>query len=637
MDELANSYQQPVQSMDDLAASYKSDAVPDSQSVPVSQYNDTVPNKVSPGFLKSLEMIGSGAAQGMLTFTGSLLSLAEKGLRGGGTPTTVPDAVQYWKDKNESDEKKYTGAGILQGAGQLPAEVLTTAPLGGPLGAVMKGAAKVGEVLPTGLKTLGKYGTSALGGAGVLAGMESQRYDPENPGQIANFDAAEEALKNPASYVMPMVGTKLSTWMDASRKLGEAKEVFPNIMARNLKEQGAGTTAANAIFGVPALFGFGKQVNQLKGINEDVTKFIQKISGTKGALTADNLTEYSANIMQSTLKKMERAEDKIWDKGFKSEYILTPKEVKDDVINAIDLLKTNKIPGYEAVVNSLDNGIRPGKMMRVEDVKKLQTIMSGAAINAKGLEGGIGNDLANSLSNIKDSLLNHIQGSLSPAAMKDFSAARAFSANKFELFKNAPMLYKAINDTTNAHKLINTLTSEGGVLPPKKAALGILSKGGQDMIGATKLQQALEAADPTHSGNLNLETFLAKTSDYTQNKFIQNKSSYEALQGLNKYLQNINEASQTGWRQVATGGAVASTAAAGMLGAGATGLAVPLAAYSAATFVANHSPLKTLLHAVTKKLPNSTYDLVTKNIEKHLTRAGFLVSQDGILKHKDEK
>lgn len=584
----------------------------------------------TPGFLKKVDMIASGVDRGVKNFTLALMSKLPFGDKYQSAIKQVDaDATATQQD----NIRKY--GGLYPGIGEVGGETLATLPVGGALGSVVKGAALVGKLAPIGLKTLGKYGTSALGGAGVLAGMDSQRYDSEHPGQLINTDAAGAALSNPLSYVLPAVATKLGTWAEASRDLGVAKETFPNIMARNLKDSSAPTTLSNMFFGIPAaLTGMGKQAQQINGIGDDISNFVQKLAGTKEAQTADNLTEYSANIVQSTLKKMGRAEDKMWDQGFKTTPITNTQAVKDDVINAIDLLKTNKIPGYETMVNYLNNGIRKGEM-KVDDVKQLQTLISGAAINAKGLEGGVGNQLAEDLSSVKDNLLNHIQNSLSPNQMNDFSAARAFSANKFDLFKQAPLLQKAINDEASAHKLINTLTSESGVLPPKRAAVSILSKGGQDMLGATKVQQALESSDT--AGNINLDSFLTKTSPYTQSKVIMNQGAYDSLQGLNKYLKNIDEASKVGWwRQAAIAGTIGSAAGAGAIGAGATGLAVPLVAYGAATFVANHSPLKTLLHAVTKNLSSSTYDLVTKNIQKHLTRAGYFIGDDGVLKHKDD-
>lgn len=584
-----------------------------------------------PGFIKKLDMIASGVDRGVKNFTLALMSKLPFGEKYQNAIKQVDadaTAVQEYNKKNYG--------GLYPGIGEVGGELLATLPAGGALGGVAKGAKLLGEVLPTGLKTIGKYGTSALGGAGVLAGVESQKYDPENPGQLINTEKAGEALSNPLSYALPMAATKLGTWGEAAQKLGVAKEEFPNIMARNLKE-GPTQKLSDMFFNIPAtLTGVGKQAKQVEGIGDDISSFIMKTAGTKEAQTADNLREYSANIIQSTLKKMGRAEDKIWDKGFKSTLISDAQAVKDDVINAIDLLKTNKVPGYDTVVNSLNNGIRKGDL-KVEDVKKLQTIMSGAAINAKSLEGGIGNELASSLGGIKDNLLNHIQNSLSPDAMKDFIAAKAFSANKFELFKNAPLLQKAINDEASAHKLVNSLISEGGVLPPKKAVMGILSGKGQDMVAATKVQQALESAD-NGSGHIDLDKFLKATSPYTQSKEILNKDAYQNLVGLNKYIKTVKESGNVGrLGQVATGAALAGGAGAGAMGMGTIGMALPLIGYGAASFVANHSPLKSLMYAVTKNLPKNTMDLVTKNIEKHLTRAGYFMSEDGVFKHKDDK
>lgn len=610
------------------------DAVPDSQAVPASQFQPEAPKQETPGFWKKLDLINSGVDRGVKNFT---LALMSKLPFGDNYQNAIKKVDAEATALQNANKEKY--GSLYPTIGEVGGEMLATLPAGGALGGVAKGAKLVGEALPVGLKTLGKYGTSALGGAGVMAGVESQKYDPNNPGQLLNTDAAGAALSNPLSYVLPAAATKLSTWGEAAQKLGAAKEQFPNIMARNIKDPGITQKASDMFFNVaPALTGMGKQAKQVEGIGDDIGAFISKMSGTTGAQTADDLRQYSANIVQSTLKKMGRAEDKMWDQGFKTTPIANPMDVQKDVVKAIDLLDTNKIPGYETAINYLKNGMINGiekGPLKVEDVKKLQTLVSGAALNARGLEGGIGNQLADDLSGIKDNLLNHIQNSLSPDQMKDFSAARAFSANKFDLFRQAPLLQKAITDEASAHKLVNSLISEGGVLPPKKAALSILSDKGRDMVGATKIQQALESADT--AGNIDLDKFLKATSGYTQAKTILNKDAYQSLEGLNKYIKTIKDSGSVGRiGQTAIGAGLAGGVGAGAVGLGSIGAALPLVGYSAATFVANHSPLKSLLYAVNKKLPAGTAELVNKAIEKHLTRAGFFMSNDGVLKHKDE-
>ena len=614
--------------------------------------------KYKPNFLQSMGDIATGVDRGVSNFALALLSKVPLGDKWQNALKTVD------KQNEEAQQRNIAmHTGILPQVGQVIGETLATAPLGAVAGALGRGAvaageaaqgikglatagkvlstigqgpAAIGAAMPTGLGTIAKYGASALGGMGLLAGMESQRYDPEHPGQLINEKAAGEALSNPYAAILPMAATKLGTWANAADRLAAAKEIDPNAMARNILPNDSTRTLSNMFFGIPAaVTGMGKQAQQMRDIGQPVSAFVQTLAKTDAPLTADKLTEYSANIMQSTLKKLGRAEDKLWNKGFKSVAVSNVQGVKDDVINAIDLLQTNKIPGYETVSNYLKNGIRTNNM-KVEDVKKLQGLISGAAINANELEGGIGNQLANDLGKVKDSLLNHIQNSLSPAEMSDFSAARQFSADKFALFRQAPLLQRALNDEASAHKLINTLTSEGGVLPPKRAAMGILSPGGQDMVAATKIQQALESADT--AGRINLDSFLKATSPYTQTGEILNKDVYKSLQGLNSYLKNVDEAAKVGWwRQAAIGGSVGTAAlGAGGITAGLPGAAAALASYGAVNFVANHSPVKTLFSALTKNIPQSTRDLITKTIGRHLTRAGFLMSEDGVLKHKSD-
>jgi hypothetical protein len=593
------------------------------------------PTHQIPSFMKKLDMINTGVDRGVKNFTLALMSKLPFG-------DTYQNAIKSVDAASTAEQNKNikTYEGSYPQIGQTAGELLATAPFSPALGAVAKGASLLGEVAPTGLKTLAKYGSSALGGAGVLAGMDSQRYDPNNPGQLINTDAAKATLSSPSAYIAPMLGTKLATWMNASKALADAKDVLPTVMAENIKPDSASKTLSQMVFGVaPSLTGMGARASQLNNIGEPVSQFIAKMAGNPSAqnLTADKLTEYSANIMQSTLKKMGRAEDNLWDAGFKTAPIADQQGVKDAVANAQDMLTTNEIPGYKAVNTSLSNILRDNPNLNVNAVKQLNTIISGAAINARGIEGGIGNQLADNLGGVKDSLLNHIQNSLSSDDMKDFSAARAFSANKFQLFDNAPMLQKAIYDEASAHKLINSLTSEGGVLPPKRAALSILSPGGRDMVGATKVQQALEASDPEKTGAMNLDTFLSKTSPYTQTGDILNKDSYNSLQGLNTYLKSINQGSKQGWwKPTAIGAGLAGATGLGAALAGPVGAGAALASYGAASFVANHSPLKTIFNALTKNLPQSTYDNLTAAAERHLTRAGYIMSQDGVLQHKNE-
>ncbi len=580
----------------------------------------------APGFLKHLEDIGSGAMEGSLTFSSKILSLIERGIRFGGEPTTVQRANEYWAEKNK-DGSAYTTAG------KIGAELLTTAPIAAPLGAVGSAATLVGKALPIGLKTLGKYGTAAVGGAGVLSGMETQRYNPDNPDELVNTKAAAEALQSPASYLAPALGTKLSTWMDASRQLGEAKSVLPNIMARDLKPSGATKTFSQEIFDAPAaLTGVGKRVVQLNQVGDDLHKFVTSMAGSPALQNSPDLIEAAGTKVRSALSSLEGGEDKLWNKPFKNKPISDVQAVKDEAINAIDAMKGTGIPSEALSIKQIQNSLRKGSFT-IDDAKQLQSQIGKASINARNADdAGAGIELAGQLKQFKDNILNHIQDSLAPKDMKAFSAARAYTAKKYATYEAAPLLQKAIGDEAASQKLVNSLISEAGVLPPKRVALNALSPDGRQTVEAAKIAKAVEASDT--AGKINLDTFLTKTAEYTQTPKILSNDSYMALQGLNKYLSSMNDASKVGWwRQAAMLGAASG---AGALGAGGIGVAVPLVSYAAAAFVANHSPLKTLLHATTKNLPTETYNAVAKAISKHLSRGGYLVTQDGVLQHKNE-
>lgn len=578
-----------------------------------------------PGFLKKLEDFGSGAMEGSLTYTAKLLSLAERGLRLGGEATTVPRAVEYWAERNK-DGSGYTTAG------KIASEVLTTAPV--PFGAVGKAASLAKELAPTGLKTLAKYGASAGTGAGLLAGMETQRYNPDNPNELLNTQAAGEALSSPLSYALPAIGTKVSTWMGASRALGEAKEQFPNIMARDIKEPGITKSLSQAVFDAPAaITGWGKRVSQVENVGNDLRKFVTTVAGSPEFKNSIDYVELAGTKVRNALQGLEAGEDMLWNAPFKYKPIMDVQAVKDEAINAIDALKGTGIPSEALSIKQLQNSLRKGPMT-VEDAKRLMSQIGKASVNARNADNaGAGVELSGQLKQFKDNILNHIQTSLSPDDMKAFSAAREYTAKKYATYEAAPMLQKAIGNEAASQKLINSLISEGGVLPPKKVALGVMSQEGRQSVDAAKIAKAVEDSDT--AGRINLDTFLKKTAEYTQTPKILSNDSYTALQGLNKYLSSVNEASRNKWAKPLGALGIAAAGAGAATGIPAAAI-IPLVSYGAAAFVANHSPLKTLLHAATKNLPTETYNAVSKAIEKNLTRGGYIVTQDGLLKHKDD-
>lgn len=627
------------------AAQYKPE-----QSETVPQYSgddwksvggQVVGGKQEPDFLKKLDLINTGVHRGVTHFTHALMSKLpfmppEGSPLGDAYQKAIQDADAGIEAEQQKNINTYTGA--YPQIGEFAGEMLATAPAGGLFSLTGNLAKTVGQLAPVGLKTLAKYGTSALGGAGAMAALESQRYNPNDPTAMFNTEAAQNALENPLSYAIPALGTKLSTWAQASRKLGEAKEIIPNIRAVDIKDAGPARKFQQQFFGfLPALTGFGKQVKELDQIGDDLDNFVRNVSGNLTDIRASSLKDYAAKQMSGALKVMKLKGDLLWDKPFKTKPITDVQGLKDDVINAMDLIKDTGIKGESLIAKQLQQRIRKGNLT-VEDAKKINSLLGDAAIGAKQVIRGAGLELSDELGKIKDSILNKIQSSLTPDDMADFSAAREYSSRYFAMQKNSPRIRKAIESEAGARALIDDFLSEKGkvnkqkVLNVFKDLPGELSQKGPKAAAAAKIAEIIQHSDT--AGRLNLDTFLTKTSGRTQIPEIVGSDVYKSLQGLNKYLHSVDEAAKTGWWRQAS--MLAMSGGAGWLGGGGVGAGLALASYGAAALAANHSPLKTALHALTKKLPKDTYDHLVKVIEKHFNRAGYIYSNGELKEDTDE-
>lgn len=603
----------------------------------------------APGFLKKIEMLSSGVAQGLLEFNGALMEIDRKVMKKALPKghfikdVNIGDSYKFWDEKNKKDSKEYDSS--IPAAGQFIGENVVTAPFVKPLGWAAQGAQSIGKALPTGLKTLGKYGSSALFGAGVLTGMEGLRTDPDNLDQIVNTETATDAMKNPLTYALPAAATKLATWGTDARNLGEAKELLPNTMARNTRGELNPETGKTTLTGSQKLahqffdaFGsltdHGKSVKLMETIGDDLSKFVTGISGQTRAKNYTELKDLAIKHMQTATKHLKTKEDVLWEQPFKQKIVPNNQDIKDNVISALDLINGSKIDGESVIKTYLQKGIQKDKFT-VEDVKQLNSLISDASINARKISKGAGKKLSDDLMVFKDNLMSQVQKAIDPEDMKAFTTASQFSAHKFELMRNSPKIRKAIESEAGAQSLVEDLLSESGKVNKAKG-IGLLSEGGHKVLEATKLAEIIRKASSVNG--FNIAKFIDETRLDSQlaNKLLTN-DTYKAIEGLNKVLTSVNYGNKTGWwRQAAVlTGTGAATALGGLVG-GPVGAALPIVGYGVASLIANHSPLKTLLHAATKNLPRSTYDKVLENIEKHLTRAGYLISDDGVLRHKED-
>lgn len=645
MEELAAQYQQQS-SMDDLAFKYQQQQPIDNPNqLPVTDnkidYNKMLQINMDdqPSLADKFNAITMGTHRGVTSFTHNLLAMIP------GMKDRVAAADKVVQKEYEQAKQKAPGYAI---GGEIAGEVLATLPAGGALGLIGKGATALGKVLPTGLKTLGKYGASMLGGAGTLAGTELLRYDPENPGQL-NTTAAKEALASPVTYAVPALATKLGTWANSAKQLGEAQQVIPSMMARDVKPSGATRTLAQEVFdSLPALTGMGKRVRQMETIGDDITNYIKNLAGNLQVTKYKDLKAEAGQQLQNSLKVLKLKGNLLWEKGFKNNQISNPQEVYDNVNDAVNLISGSKIKGESLIKTYLGNSVpktveadlrgigiaAKGKKLTVDDVKELATYVQKAAINARRVEGGAGMDLANKLDTVHNNLFDSIQKSISPSDMADFSAAREYSANLFNMYKQVPKLQKAATDEAAARNVILKIVGEQDPFN-KKVVTDIMGDKGLKATQAAKIAKALEQSDTPDGVNLN--TFLNKTSEYTQTPEILGSENYKAFEGFRNYLSAIRSGGKVGWwRQAAM-----LTAATGAVGAGFAfgdekGALMPIATYAAMSLVANHSPLKKIFNAMTKDLPEPTFNALMKAAERHLSRAGYFMSQDGVMKNKDE-
>lgn len=575
-------------------------------------------------FLKKLDMINTGVHRGVTHFTHKILSLIPSDtLRG-----RIKAADKAVEDEFQRNIQEY-GPGYSK-AGEVAGEVLATLPLSGPYGKLAEGASYLGRVAPTGLKTAAKYGASALGGAGLFAAAESQRYDPEHPDQLINKEAAQNVLESPASYLVPMAGTKLSTWMGRSRDLQEARKVLPSVLPRDTLPEGPTRKLSHSFFdALPAITGTGKRVKQLEGIGDDVQNLITKLSGQPEAMHSKDLIKYAGSKLQSGLQKLEKGQSELWNKPFLKAKISDPSAVRDAVVEATDLLKDSGLPTAGRAVKLMQQGLRKGALS-VDDVKNIQSVLGKSVQSIQQADsGGIGQEIGSQLSRIRRSLMDPIQKSLSGDQLKDFMAAREYSGRLFEMQKQIPHLADAMTDEIAARKIVRDLLRETEKYS-KPTVMGVLPESGKKAVQAAKIAQALEASD--RNGMVSLSSFIKRTSEATGTPELLGEN-YKAIQGLNKYLTSIQEASSPSFMKkgIAIGGLGAAAGASTM--STPAGLGV-LASYPALVYISNHPFLKNALGAMTKNMSSSTYNYLSKQVENHLTRAGFYMTHDGELKQE---
>lgn len=652
--------------------------------------------KKIPSFMKKLESMGTSLAQGSLEWGQSLMNNAPipKEMKPFGDNI---DAIKQLDDKNKADDAEYSGLGGYQAAGKLLPDLAAFAAvdkgrslLSKPIEAAGKylagatipgtelgvmgvnaagkalekigaGPAAIGKASPFFTKTAAEYGAAGARDLATFSAVEGLRYNPENLEAGFNSDKALEMLENPALALgASAIGHKVGKYLDNSRSLGKAKETYsPYATAYQLKDQGpTRTLEAKALGVLPNLFGFGKLVDQIHSISADTRDFVGKMLGSPEIRNGVDAGEKAGRYVQAALKRTKRTEDQAWKAVPKDAQIVNKSGLKQDVLAAQEILKDSEITLAGKTSKYLDKNtpetpttslILPPSTKKdylnellnkdnftVADAKEIQSLISSAANSARHMKGGgdTARRMANDLQAVKENVLNKIDESLDENGQIAFKKARQISKQNFELMGLAPSMSKAVHNGVVAQQIADKLISESTSGKAVAPVMDKMSEQGRNMVAKYKLLKSLDS-HTNPDGSVNMQGFMKQTGDLSRTNKVMSPGTYGAYQGFLKYLEGVDEAASTGWWTQAT---VAGTVAAGAIAKGGVsktlGTAVA-ASYPVLGMIANHSPLKSLLHALTRKLPDSTYNAVAKNIEKYLTRGGFYIT-DGVMKKRDE-
>lgn len=595
-------------------------------------------SKREPGFLKTLDLINTGVHRGVTHFTLGLMSMLPFGKNYQNAIKKVDADIDAEQNKNIKTYDSYAPQ-----IGELGGELLATAPAGGLLGGVAKGANALADVAPQGAKLLSRYGTAGVGGAALLSGTDALQYqgDAFDPAKAA--EKFKSDMTDPLSYVAPMAGQALGRYLDKSRAYNKVVDEGIDVLPRDLKDKGAGRTLSYLFYdSLPMMTNMGRRVQQLQDIGDTIGNVVRKVSGTDAAMTSDDLINYAGKNLQMGLQGLKAKETLLWDKPFAKTIIADPKAVIDIGKQAQDIVSEVALPTVNRTVKQIDRLLGKGSQMTVDDVKVLRSQISKAASDAYALPGGTGAEVGQELSALRNQLYDPMANSMSASDLKDFKAASTFSKNQFELEDSLPAVKKAIKSEIEANKIIEGIVKDSTSFD-KAAAMGLMSEKGQRAAKGAVIAKALEQA--ADDKGVNLTSFLKKVAPTegtsSAEKILGNE--YSHIEGLAKHLSAINEAKRIGsfGKFAAIGTGAGAAAGLGMAASSGSGNSdwkntAALVSYPVMLFAANHPVLKRLLGVTTKKLSDSTYKHVTNKIQDLFTRGGFLYNSDGSMTEGDK-
>lgn len=631
-------------------------------------------SKREPDFVKKIEQWSTGAALGALKWGGALLASEAKNLM----PKAIQGSGIHVKEmyeqlsKHASDLKaEYKGIGVEGGellgglAGMaIPGGLYVKGAQGLKAGAAMlPGASKVAEWVtsqtPAVLQKAGSFAGRTAEGTGLLASIEGAEYDPNNPGY--NLEKAGAALSDPTNIVLGAGGALAGKYLQNVKKYDEVRKDLPSAFYMDTKEPGPWLNLSQMFLDAPYALapGLTARGRQQKLIGEDLTNYINNVSGQAGATHYKDYVRHVATSVQNAVKRQKAGEKQMWEQGGFKELPITGDSVNNasqmskqalDVLeqSGVPLSKETKSIFSKLVKSEADDpslvavGLGTGKKLKVNDIRDVQVEL-GRLANNYGKPTATANEqqVAGQLREIRDSLFQPITESVPDAARKNLGAAIEYSRRYHEFLDSVPNISKAAENSFSAKKIAFQFLKENNAFD-KQALMSKLTQAEQNTAKAGFLAQAMESATSKSTGKLNLMKFSESLKASTSAPEFLGTDTFKAVEGITKVLRNIHEAQKTGFfKQAAMAGMGIGTAAS--LGAGGAILGGPVGAaiaisYPALMIIAHNPVIKKTLGHFTRKLSPSVQDALFKSVQRQAMKAGLILnSENGEITHKDEE
>jgi hypothetical protein len=358
----------------------------------------------------------------------------------------------------------------------------------------------------------------------------------------------------------------------------------------------------------------------------------------------------AGKTVQNSLRSVKQSVSDSWNQPFKLKPVENTSGVLTDAHSALNLIDEvkqaipsaglytslikrtlNKVERSDsAILDRFGNAASGAAKFSVEDVKNIQSNL-GSAISKIKKEAG-SNEIVDSLSALRDNLYTHMTDSLNPAERTALETAKTQSKLLYDLKSNSPLVEKAMVSEVQARNLVRKLISPSEPVD-KQMIFNQMTQDGQKQVAAAKVAQMFKSSND--STGFNIDKFVTAVQNSSDLSPLMGSETYKSLDGLNTYLKSVSQGSKTSaWKGIGVGAAIGIPAV--MSGVGPLAAAGAVATLGAATYVANHPVIKTLLNAVNKQLPENTKTYLTKAIGNHLSRAGYLINAEGVLKHEKE-